>query len=105
VFLAKGIADHLRRWLGDRDAGPVFTDRHGRRLSPRHVHRRFKGWLRAAGITRPASPHTARHSFATSLLARTGNLALVQAALRHRSITSTMVYAKVNEASVRAALG
>jgi site-specific recombinase XerD len=34
-----------------------------------------------------------------------GNLAVVQAALRHRSITSTMVYAKVNEASVRAALG
>jgi hypothetical protein len=38
------------------------------------------------------------------MLTRTGNLALVQAALRHRSITSTLVYAKVNEASVRAAL-
>jgi site-specific recombinase XerC len=105
VFLAKAIADHLRRWLGDRDAGPLFTDRRGRRLTPRHIHRRFRQWLRAAGISRAASPHTCRHSFATSMLARTGNLALVQAALRHRSITSTMIYAKVNEASVRAALG
>jgi integrase/recombinase XerC len=106
VFLAKGIAGHLRRWLGARGSGPLFTDRRGRRLSPRHVHRRFKGWLRAAGITRPASPHCCRHSFACRVLETSGgNLAVVQAALRHRSITSTMVYAKVNEASVRAALG
>lgn len=104
VFLAKGIARHLRRWLGGRSSGALFTDRRRRRLSPRHVHRRFKAWLRAAGITRPASPHTCRHSFATLMLGRTGNLAIVQAALRHRSITSTMVYAKVNDASVRAAL-
>jgi site-specific recombinase XerD len=105
VFLSRGIADHLRRWLADRDAGPLFTDRRRQRLSPRHVHRRFRHWLRAAGITRAASPHTTRHTFATALLARTGNLALVQAALRHRSITSTMVYAKVAEGAVRAALG
>jgi integrase/recombinase XerC len=104
VFLSKAIADHLRRWLGDRGIGPLFTDRRGRRLTPRHVHRRFKGWLRAAGITRTASPHTCRHSMAVTLLERTGNLAIVQAALRHRSITSTMVYAKVNEESVRKAL-
>jgi site-specific recombinase XerD len=104
VFLATEIAQHLRGWLRGRESGPLFTDRRGRRLSPRHVHRRFKGWLAAAKVTRPASPHTARHTFACSLLARTGNLALVQAALRHRSITSTMVYAKVNESSVRAAL-
>jgi integrase/recombinase XerC len=106
VFLAKGIADHLRRWLGERAAGPVFTDRWGRRLTPRHVHRRFKQWLKAAGIARTASPHSCRHSFACRVLETSGgNLAIVQAALRHRSITSTMVYAKVNEASVRAALG
>jgi hypothetical protein len=55
VFLSEGIATHLRRWLGDRAAGPLFTDRHGRRLSPRHVRRRFKSWLRAGGITGPRS--------------------------------------------------
>jgi site-specific recombinase XerC len=104
VFLAKGIADHVRRWLGGRGAGPLFTDRRGRRLSPRHVHRRFKAWLRAAGIGRAASPHTARHTFATGLLARTGNLALVQAALRHRSITSTLVYARIEPTLVRRAI-
>lgn len=39
------------------------------------------------------------------LYGETNDIALVQAALCHRSITSTMVYAKVDEASVRAALG
>jgi site-specific recombinase XerD len=104
VYLAAGIAGHLRRWLVDRASGPLFTHRRGRRLTPRHVHRRFKEWVRAARITRSASPHSCRHTMAVGLLARTGNLAIVQAALRHRSITSTMVYAKVDEASVRAAL-
>lgn len=59
----------------------------------------------AVRIGQAACSFICRHSFATGLLARTGNLTIVQAALRHRSITSTMVYAKVNEASVRAALG
>jgi integrase len=105
VFLAKGIAHHLRRWLGGRRSGALFTDRRRRRLSPRHVHRRFKAWLREAQITRPASPHSCRHSFACRILESSGgNLVVVQAALRHRSITSTMVYAKINEARVRAAL-
>jgi site-specific recombinase XerD len=55
---------------------------------------------------RSTSPHSCRHSFACRVLETSGgNVAVVQAALRHRSITSTMVYAKVNEASVRAALG
>src|SRR5262245_47491557 len=68
MFLARGIGDHLRRWLADRDAGPLFTDRRGRRLTSRHVHRRFRAWVAAAGISRAASPHTARHTFACGLL-------------------------------------
>ena len=47
-----------------------------------------------------------RHGFATDLLRRSGgDLALVQAALCHRSITSTLVYARVDAGRVRAALG
>jgi site-specific recombinase XerD len=48
--------------------------------------------------------HGLRHSFATTLLARSGDLALVQAALRHRSIASTTVYARVGADRVRAAM-
>jgi len=52
----------------------------------------------------PGSLHTLRHTFATGLLAKTGDLALVQAALRHRSIASTIVYAKATDVRVRRAI-
>jgi site-specific recombinase XerC len=75
------------------------------RITTRHVQRRMGEWLKRAGIKTAASPHWLRHGFATDLLRRTGDLALVQAALCHRSITSTLVYARVDAGRVMAALG
>ena len=49
--------------------------------------------------------HSFRHGFATRILQQTGDLRLVQAALHHRSIVSTTVYAQVGEARLRAAIG
>ena len=51
------------------------------------------------------STHSLRHTFATELYRRTRDLGLVQAALGHASITSTMVYARVDEERLRAAIG
>lgn len=73
-------------------------------MSARHVQRRFIGWLQRAGITRRASPHTLRHTFATNLYQKTGDILLVKDALHHRSITSTLVYARTDEARVRDAI-
>lgn len=93
----------LRGYIAGRTAGPLFPGRRGRTTS-RHVGRRFAIWLDRAGITRSASPHSLRHSFATRLLARTGDLRLVQQALGHRSIASTTVYARCDEGRLRAAV-
>jgi site-specific recombinase XerD len=89
----------------DRTTGPLFPTRDGRRLTSRQVARRLAGWLEAAGITRRASPHTLRHSFATQLYRKTGDILLVREALRHRSIASTLVYARVDGERLRRALG
>ena len=70
----------------------------------RHAQRRLSGWMKAAGIT-GKSAHSLRHSFATGLLARTGNLRLVQAALNHATIVSTTVYIAVDREKLRAAVG
>ena len=51
------------------------------------------------------SPHALRHTFATRLLARTGDLALVQRALTHSSITSTTNYLRCDDARLREAIG
>jgi len=95
----------LRGYLGVRVSGPLFPGRRGERLTTRHVGRRLKAWLRAARIERPASPHTLRHTFAVGLLEKTHDLALVQAALHHASICSTVTYARVAPERLRAALG
>lgn len=91
----------LSGWL--RDEGPVFPSRTGAALSPRQAQFRLVSWCKRAG-NRAVSPHSLRHSFAQRLLARTGNLAIVQSALTHRSIASTIVYARGDDAALRAAL-
>jgi site-specific recombinase XerC len=105
AYLGREIADHLRTYIGDRTTGPLFPGRGSERITTRHVQRRMGEWLAKAAIKSAASPHWLRHGFATDLLKKTGDLALVQAALCHRSITSTLVYARVDAGRVRAAMG
>src|SRR5688500_16449782 len=89
--LGKEIRDHLRRFIGDRTSDPLFPGRGSERITPRHVQRQMGEWLKRAGISTAASPHWLRHGFAMRLYRHTGDIALVQAALCHRSITSTLV--------------
>lgn len=104
VFLGAEVQAGLGEYLRGRPAGPLFVGRAGQRLSGRHVRRRLRAWLGRAGIERPASPHSLRHSFATALYRRTGDVLVVKEALGHRSITSTLVYARADEERVKRAM-
>jgi site-specific recombinase XerC len=105
VFLAKAIAEHLRGYAGERTSGALFLTREGSRVTNRHLQRRFGEWLRKAGIKRALSPHSCRHGFALGLYRRTGDVLLVKEALHHRSIASTLIYARVDEDRLRRAMG
>jgi site-specific recombinase XerD len=104
VYLNPTARRALREAVGDRAEGAVFVSRQGKRVSQRHIARRFRWWLGRARITKPYSPHSLRHCFGTRIYERTRDLLLTQAAMNHKSIFSTVVYVGISERRLRRAL-
>lgn len=81
--------------LGERTSRDLFVTRLGRKMTRQGFWARLRRWALAAGIGRPFSPHTLRHSFATHLLAGGADLRAVQAMLGHSRLVTTEIYTHV----------
>lgn len=91
------IEDYLDRRGNVRADAPLFPSlgirNYGGRLSTRTIHRRVTYYMKEAGIkTDKISPHSLRHSFVTLAIEGGATLVEAQAAARHRSVQTTMVY-------------
>jgi integrase/recombinase XerC len=100
TYLSTERQDHLK----EKDNDALFLNQQGSRLHARAVQQMIPAWIKRAEITKTVTPHILRHTFATSLLNKTGNLLLVQKALGHRNVTTTQIYAHVADASLEEAI-
>jgi integrase/recombinase XerC len=77
-------------------SGPIFVGARGGPLSPRIIQLTMERLRGALGLPDSATPHALRHSFATHLLNRGGDLRAIQELLGHASLSTTQIYTGID---------
>jgi len=95
---ARELRPVLERGQGQ---GILFLSAQGRPLSRMGAWKILRKYVLLAGIEKPVSPHTLRHSFATHLLEGGADLRAVQEMLGHADIATTQIYTHVDREYLR----
>lgn len=103
IFTTKQAREALKIYLelNDDSSQYIFTSVSHKGeagfLSKNAVEDIVKKYTSLAGIKKRVTPHTLRHSFATSLIKKGADIRAVQTLLGHASITTTQIYTHVDD--------
>lgn len=84
-------------YAADHDA-PLFVGARGQALNPGVLQRQVRTLRAQLGLAETTTPHALRHSYATHLLAKGGDLRTIQDLLGHASLSTTQRYTEVDAA-------
>ena len=96
-YLAAGRPD----LVADETSDYLFTNCSGHAMSRQGFWKLVKYYGKKAGITTELTPHTLRHSFAMHLVSNGADLHSVQEMLGHSDISTTQIYANMNQNRIR----
>lgn len=99
IHLYEPLRNKLDIKKGEEDY--VFLNRRGEHLTRTMVLIMLKNLAATSGIKKTISPHTLRHSFATSMLEGGANLRVIQMLLGHEQITTTEIYTHIDNQRMR----
>lgn len=101
VFPESLITDIQNLDAGKDPSDFVFLSARGGKLTTRSAQKIFETALKRAGIAKPATFHSLRHSFATHLLENGVDVRYVQELLGHQNIRTTQIYTHVTNPSIK----
>ena len=102
TLIPEKLKEDLRSLIAGKEGGDyVFASERGGKLSERTAQKVFERALHAAHITKPATFHSLRHSFATHLLENGVDIRYVQELLGHANIRTTQLYTQVTNPSLK----
>jgi integrase/recombinase XerD len=96
LVLPESLLGPLQRHLKRHDSPWLFPGHNGNHIHPSAIQKTISAAAKRAGIPKPVTPHTLRHSFATHLLEAGTDIRKIQELLGHANLSTTQRYTQVS---------